>query len=126
MQPFIADLERLVEQNDSFRQVVFTAPHSQLVAMLLAPGEDIGIETHDVDQLFLVIEGIAEAEVGGDLYELEEDGLLVVPAGTRHNILNVGDDELRLLTVYSPPEHAPGTIHRTKADAMNAEHLVPA
>lgn len=126
MQPFIGDLDRLVEQNDSFRRVIFTGPHSQLVAMVLEPGEDIGVETHDVDQLFLVIEGIAEAEVNGDLYELEEDGLLVVPAGTRHNILNVGDEELRLLTVYSPPEHAPGTIHQTKADAMKAEHLVPA
>ncbi len=126
MQPFVGDLERLAEQNDNFRHVVFTGEHSQVVTMRLRPGEDIGPERHDVDQIFVLIEGLAEFDLDDELYELEEDGILVVPAGTHHNVINIGEDDLRLITIYAPPQHAAFTVHRTRADAMSAEHLVPA
>ncbi len=121
MRPFIGDIETLAEQNQDFRHVLYTGTHSQLVAMAIPVGEDIGEERHLVDQLFVVVEGLAEVELDGKLYELEDDGLVVVPAGMLHNIVNIGDEELRLLTLYSPPQHAPGTLHRTKAEAALEE-----
>jgi mannose-6-phosphate isomerase-like protein (cupin superfamily) len=129
MQPFIADLERLAEENDDFRRVLYTGPHTQVVTMLLKANEEIGLERHTVDQVFLIAEGVAEFEVEGMRYEAEEDAIVVVPAGARHNVTNIGSDELRLITIYAPAQHHAGTVHHTKAAAMAAEaaeHLVPA
>jgi mannose-6-phosphate isomerase-like protein (cupin superfamily) len=114
MQPFVGDLERLAEQNEDYRHVLFTGAHSQLVAMLLAPAEEIGMERHEVDQVFLIIEGLAEFSVDGALYEAEEDAIVVVPAGAEHNVTNIGDEELRLLTIYAPAQHPAGTVQHVK------------
>lgn len=109
--------------NDAFRTVLNTSEHVQVVAMTLQPGEDIGAEVHpDNDQVLLFTEGTARAEVGGETQEVGPGVLVVVPAGTEHNFTNTGAGTLRLLTIYGPPDHAPGTVHRTKAEAEAAEH----
>lgn len=112
----------LARHNRDFRREVATGPHSQIVLMCLLPGEAIGEEVHeDNDQIFLVAKGEGEAVVAGARRPLGKGELLLVPAGTRHEIRNTGDSRLRLVTVYAPPHHAPGTVHRTREDAMRAE-----
>ena len=109
-------------ENKDFRRVAATGPYSQIVLMCLQPGEAIGEEVHDdTDQIFLVAKGEGEAEVAGATRPLDKGDLLMVPAGTLHDIRNTGDKRLRLVTIYSPPHHAPGTIHRTREEAMRAE-----
>jgi mannose-6-phosphate isomerase-like protein (cupin superfamily) len=109
-------------KNDFFRAVRFTGPHTQLVVMTLQPGEDIGAEVHpDNDQVLIFTEGTARADVGGEQQDVGTGDLVVVPAGTRHNFTNTGSGVLRLITIYGPPDHAPDTVHRTKADAEKAE-----
>src|SRR5688500_60748 len=108
--------------NDDFRAVRFTGQHTQVVVMTLQPGEDIGAEVHhDNDQVLIFTEGTARAEVGGEQQDVGIGDLVVVPAGTRHNFTNTGSGVLRLLTIYGPPDHAPDTVHPTKADAEKAE-----
>lgn len=124
-EPFVTDLEHAAEGNQFFRQVLFTGEHSQLVLMSLQPGEEIGTEVHDVDQLLYAVEGDGEAILDGTAYELDEGGVVCVPAGVEHNIVNSGDEALKLFTVYAPAQHAAGTVHRTKADAM-ADERAPA
>ena len=123
MEPFAIDLKRTARDNDDFRSVLFTGEHAQVVAMTLRAGEDIGEEVHDVDQLFLFVEGEAEVVLNGTRSTLDPGAMLYVPAGTRHNIGAIGFEGLRLLTVYAPPQHAPGTIHRTRGEALAAEEL---
>ena len=107
----------------NFRTVLDTGDHSQVVAMTLQPGEDIGAEVHEtVDQVLIFTEGTARAEVGGSMADVAAGDLVVVPAGTTHNFTNTGAGLLRLITVYAPAQHAAGTVHATKADAMAAEH----
>jgi mannose-6-phosphate isomerase-like protein (cupin superfamily) len=89
--------------------------------MSLQPGEDIGEEVHDVDQLLFFISGSAEAVLNGERSAVSGNSLVVVPAGTRHNFINTGNGPLKLFTIYSPPEEEPGTVHRTKAEAVAAE-----
>jgi mannose-6-phosphate isomerase-like protein (cupin superfamily) len=109
-------------KNDFFRAVRFTGRHTQVVVMTLQPGEDIGAEVHpDNDQVLIFTEGTARAEVGGEQQDVGTGDLVVVPAGTRHNFTNTGSGVLRLLTIYGPPDHAPDTVHKTKADAKKAE-----
>jgi mannose-6-phosphate isomerase-like protein (cupin superfamily) len=109
-------------RNDNFRKVLSTAEHTQVVVMTLQPGEDIGAEVHpDNDQVLLFTEGTARAEVGGETRDVAAGDLVVVPAGTQHNFTNTGAGTVRLLTIYGPPDHAPDTVHRTKADAEEAE-----
>jgi mannose-6-phosphate isomerase-like protein (cupin superfamily) len=109
-------------KNDFFRAVRFTGKHTQVVVMTLQPGEDIGAEVHhDNDQVLIFTEGTARAEVGGEQQDVGTGDLVVVPAGTRHNFTNTGSGVLRLLTIYGPPDHAPDTVHPTKADAEKAE-----
>ena len=108
--------------NEAFRSVRFTGRHTQVVAMTLQPGEDIGAEVHpDNDQVLVFTEGTARADVGDETREVSAGDLVVVPAGTRHNFTNTGSGRLRLLTIYGPPDHAPDTVHETRADAMAAE-----
>jgi mannose-6-phosphate isomerase-like protein (cupin superfamily) len=108
--------------NKDFRRVAATGPHSQIVLMCLQPGEAIGEEVHDdTDQIFIVAKGEGEAELAGAPRRLEKGEVLLVPAGTRHDIRNTGKKRLRLVTIYSPPHHAPGTIHKTRDEAMRAE-----
>jgi mannose-6-phosphate isomerase-like protein (cupin superfamily) len=109
-------------RNDTFRTVLCTAEHTQVVVMTLQPGEDIGAEVHpDNDQVLIFTEGTARAEVGGETRDVGAGDMVVVPAGTQHNFTNTGPGKLRLLTIYGPPDHAPDTVHRTKAEALAAE-----
>jgi mannose-6-phosphate isomerase-like protein (cupin superfamily) len=109
-------------RSDNFRTVLTTGEHTQVVAMTLQPGEDIGAEVHpDNDQVLIFSEGTARAEVAGDTREVTGGDMVVVPAGTEHNFTNTGSGLLRLLTIYGPPDHAPDTVHRTKAEGEDAE-----
>jgi mannose-6-phosphate isomerase-like protein (cupin superfamily) len=117
----VLDIQSLALANDDFRRELTTAEHSQVVLMTIPPGGEIGEEVHEgIDQL-LVFLGEAEGVLEGRSFPVRETQLVVVPAGTRHNFKNTGDEPLRLWTVYAPPEHEPGTIHRTKAEADEAE-----
>lgn len=123
MAGYSANIEAKALENDYFREVLYTAPHSQLVLMTLQPGEDIGQETHhDRDQFFRVESGTGEAVLDGDRHPLSDGWAVVIPAGTEHNVINTSDTEpLRLYTIYSPAEHPDGTINRTKQDAIAYE-----
>ena len=119
------DIEALTRENEDFRREIATAEKSQVVVMTIPPGGEIGDEVHEgIDQILLFVEGEAEAVVGGETRRVGPDEMVLVPAGTRHNFVNTGEWPLRLVTVYAPPEHEPGTVHRTKeeADAAEAEH----
>ena len=116
------DIEALTRANDDFRREVATAEHSQLVLMTIPPGEEIGEEVHaGIDQLLVFVEGDAEAIVAGASSGVGAGEAMLVPGGTRHNFRNTGASPLRLWTVYAPPEHPPGTVHRTRAQADAAE-----
>jgi mannose-6-phosphate isomerase-like protein (cupin superfamily) len=125
MKGFVDDIEDLTEHNSDFRRVLYTGKHLQLVLMSLKPGEDIGEEVHpDRDQFFRVEKGKGEVWIDGHRKFIKADVAIVVPAGARHNVKNTGDKPLRVYTLYGPPEHADGTVHHTKADAMAAhEHF---
>jgi len=118
MDHFLVDIEEATVKNDNFRKVLFTASKSQLVLMSLKPGEEIGEETHDLDQFIRVEAGRGSAYLNGKMFPVQDGSALVIPAGTKHNVVNSGQDEpLKLYTIYSPPEHKDGTVHRTKAEA---------
>ena len=125
--PQVIDLKEAAKDNEAFRRVVFTGTKSQLVLMSLEPNEDIGLETHEeVDQLIYVIDGEGTAVIGEGSKKIEKGDVVCVPAGTLHNIVNTDDEPMKVFTVYSPPEHAAGTVHKTKADAAAAEQAHPA
>ncbi len=112
------DLLDVVRDNDYFRAVIETGDHEQVVVMTLKVGEDIGSEVHPTtDQVFIFIAGQGEAVLDGASRRFDEGDLVFVRAGTEHNIINRGTDPLRLITIYAPPAHAPGTVHKTKAEA---------
>ncbi len=117
MKGFIKDIEALATGNVNFRQVLYTAQHCQLVVMSLKPGEDIGVEVHKLDQFFRVEEGNGEV-VLDDVHSPVRAGFaILVPAGTKHNIVNTGQVPLKLYTLYAPPNHRDGVVHATRADA---------
>lgn len=122
---FIGDIEDLTKKNEDFRRVLYTGPHVQLVLMSLQPGEDIGEEVHEEnDQFIRVEEGKGEVLIDGKRTPLEDDIAVVIPAGARHNVINTGDGPLKLYTIYGPPEHVDGTVHRTKQEAdASDEHF---
>lgn len=121
MKGYFGHIETDTQNNTNFRQVLFTAPHSQLVLMTLKPQEDIGMETHeDHDQFFRFESGVGKVVVGDDTFEVKDGDAVVVPAGTKHNVINTSSDQpLKLYTIYSPPEHPDGTIHKTKEEAIS-------
>jgi mannose-6-phosphate isomerase-like protein (cupin superfamily) len=122
---YIGPLEKTTLDNSYFRQVLFTGKHSQLVAMCLQPGEEIGKEMHaNVDQFFRIENGNAKFVFGEKEEHVVGDGdAVVVPAGTYHNVINMSSVKpLKLYTIYSPPVHPDGTVHKTKAEAEAAEH----
>jgi mannose-6-phosphate isomerase-like protein (cupin superfamily) len=125
MKGFVEDIEETTEKNSDFRRVLYTGKKLQLVVMSLAPGEDIGEEVHaDRDQFFRVEKGKGELWIDGKKTKIESDFGIVVPAGARHNIKNTGEKPMKLYSLYGPPEHADGTVHATKADAMaSKEHF---
>ena len=109
-------------ENTDYRRVLYTAKNSQLVLMSLAPGEEIGEEVHALDQFIRVEQGTCKAVLNGVASDIGDGTAIVVPAGERHNILNSGAEDLKFYTVYAPPNHKDGTIHRTKADETE-EHF---
>jgi mannose-6-phosphate isomerase-like protein (cupin superfamily) len=118
----VEDILRIARANGDFRREVATGERSQVVVMTIPPGGEVGEEVHErIDQILLFVEGEAEAIVGRERRSVRADELVLVPGGTRHNFVNTGDGPLRLVTVYSPPEHEPGTVHRTKEEADAAE-----
>ena len=122
MTGYKGDIEELTLQNSYFRQVLFTGQHAQLVLMSLKPGEEIGLETHpNVDQFFRFESGEGKAILNGREYVLGNGFAVVVPAGTNHNIINTGNEALKLYTIYAPANHPEGTVHKTKAEAVAAE-----
>jgi mannose-6-phosphate isomerase-like protein (cupin superfamily) len=123
MQPFVGSLEKLTVENEDFRRVLYTGTREQLVLMCLEPREEIGREIHaDVDQFFRVEEGTARFVFDGEEHFVKAGGAVVVPAGTFHNVINPsGLLPLKLYTIYSPPQHAEGTVQHTKAEALAAE-----
>ena len=122
MTGYVGNIEKETEGNENFRTVLFTAPHSQLVVMTLQPGEEIGMEVHpDNDQFLRIESGTGKAILNGEESAIGDGFAVVVPAGTQHNIVNIGADKMKLYTVYSPAHHPVGTIHKTKADAEAAE-----
>jgi mannose-6-phosphate isomerase-like protein (cupin superfamily) len=125
---WVGDIEHQTLVNQTFRTVLFTGAHTQLTVMRLAAREDIGREVHpDRDQFIRIEEGQARVEFGrtedrvDEAHDVSDDWAIVIPAGIWHNVINTGPGDLKLYSLYSPPEHPGGTIHRTKADAEAAE-----
>lgn len=125
---WVDDITKLTLDNDTFRTVVYTAKHTQLVVMSLLPGEEIGWESHGHLNQFLRIEqGTARVEFGrtktqvDETHDVKDDWAFIVPVGVWHNVVNTGKGRLKLYSLYSPPEHPAGTVHETKEDAEAAE-----
>lgn len=117
MKGYVQNIESISVKNENFRQVLYTAKNCQLVVMALNPKEEIGMEVHELDQFFRVEEGIGEAVLDG-IHKIISAGFAVlVPAGTNHNIVNTGTVPMKLYTLYSPPNHRDGIVHRTRAEA---------
>ena len=117
MKGYIGNIEKETLDNENFRKVLYTAKNSQLVVMSLQPGEDIGEEIHGLDQFIRVETGTGIAYMDDVEQEIKDDWAIVIPAGMKHNVKNTGESELKLYTIYSPPEHIDGIIHKTKAEA---------
>lgn len=125
MNGYLTDIEKLTKENTDFRRVLYTAPTIQLVLMCLKPGEEIGEEIHTLDQFIRVEAGEGKAYLNGTEHAVMDGTAIVVPAGVSHNVVNTGNADLKLYTIYAPPEHKDGTVHRTKADAAadTADHF---
>jgi mannose-6-phosphate isomerase-like protein (cupin superfamily) len=122
MNGYISNIEQLAIENDYFRKVLYTDARLQLVVMSLKPGEDIGSEVHTLDQFIRVEAGNGKSVLDGEEHELSAGSTIIIPSGTEHNIINASQtDDLKLYTLYAPPNHPRGTIHATKADAEAAE-----
>jgi mannose-6-phosphate isomerase-like protein (cupin superfamily) len=118
MKGYVDNIERATVENEDFRRVLYTGRNLQLVLMTLPPGCDIGEEVHeDRDQFFRIEQGEGEIRIDGAANRVEDDFAVIVPAGARHNVINIGDSPLRLYTIYAPPEHRDGIVHETKAQA---------
>ncbi len=126
---WVENIEKLTRDNTNFRTVVYTGEHHQLTVMSVPPGGEVGWEAHpQLDQFLRLEQGKARVDFGvssdgvDESHEIEDDWALIVPAGVWHNVVNTGEEDLKLYSIYSPPEHADGTVHRTKAEADAAEH----
>jgi len=119
MKGFNANIEKATLENENYRKVLYTSKHSQLVLMSLKPNEEIGMEVHpDNDQFFRFEKGQGKCVIDGNEYEVRDGSAVVVPAGARHNVINISDtEELKLYTIYSPAHHKDGVVRTTKAEA---------
>ena len=117
MKGYVQNIEEVAVKNENFRQVLYTAKHCQLVVMALQPGEDIGMEIHQLDQFFRVEEGTGKAILDGVSTAISAGFAVIVPAGTNHNIVKTGSAPLKLYTLYAPPNHRDGVIHPTRDEA---------
>lgn len=122
MKGYITNIEQATVENTDYRRVLYTSKHSQLVLMSLRPREEVGEEVHDLDQFIRIEAGMAKVVIDGVEHTLKEDDAVVIPEGARHNVVNTGEIDLKLYTIYSPPEHKDGTVHPTKADETE-EHF---
>lgn len=127
--PYTVDIEEATEQNENFRTALWTGEHMQLTLMSIPEGGEIGLEKHDdIDQFLRVEEGTGLVQMGDTEdnldfeQEVEDDWVVLVPAGKWHNITNIGDEPLKLYSIYTPPEHDHGTVHETKAESDAEEH----
>lgn len=128
-EPFVVDIEDATLSNENYRTTLWTGPHLQMTVMQIDPGHDIGLEVHEHGDQFLRVEagrarvqmGPAEDDLSFD-HEVADDWVIMVPAGSWHNVTNTGETPLKLYVLYAPPEHAHGTVHRTAADAAADEH----
>lgn len=119
---YVDDIQRATLDNETFRTVLYTGEHLQLVVMTLKPGEEIGAEVHDDrDQFFRFESGSGEVLIDGKTHKVEDDFGVIVPAGAKHNVKNTGSEPLKLYTLYGPPEHKDKVVHKTKAQA-EADH----
>jgi len=125
---WIDNIEKLTRDNTNFRTVVYTGGHNQLTVMSVPPGGEVGWEAHPhLDQFLRLEQGKARVDLGlsrdgvDESHEIEDDWALIVPAGVWHNVVNIGEEDVKLYSIYSPPEHPDGTVHRTKAEADAAE-----
>ena len=116
MKGFVTNIEKLSLENDNFRKVLYTDKNSQLVLMSLLAGEEIGEEIHDVDQFLRVERGAGTAILSDIPHDINDGSVIIVPAGTRHNVINTGSEAMKLYTVYMPPHHRDGVVHKTKAE----------
>lgn len=118
MKGFRSEIEKDTRDNTNFRKVVYTGKHSQLVLMSLLPGEEIGVETHvDTDQFFRFESGTGLVIIDGTEYQVGDGIAIVVPSGAQHNVINTGDTDLKLYTIYSPAHHKDGIVRATKQEA---------
>jgi mannose-6-phosphate isomerase-like protein (cupin superfamily) len=125
-EPFVTNIEDATLENTNFRSTVWTGEHLQLTVMSIPVGGDIGLEVHpDNDQFLRVEQGRGRVQMGPDKDQLPfdkdvaDDWVVLVPAGTWHNITNVGDEPLKVYALYGPPDHKHGTVHRTQQDALS-------
>ena len=123
MKGFKSNIEKDTLENENFRKVLYTGKHLQLVLMTLKPGEDIGMETHPKnDQFFRFEGGKGKCFIDGNEYDVTDGDDILVPAGAKHNVINVDlKKELKMYTIYGPPNHQDGTIRKTKAEAIKKE-----
>lgn len=121
MKGFVSNIEKDSIANETFRTVLYTGNYMQLVVMSLKAGEEIGMEMHGQDQFIRVEKGTGKAVLDGAEHEIADGVAVVVPAGTHHNIVNTGDGEMKLYTIYAAPHHADGIVHKTKEDAERDE-----
>lgn len=123
MSGYVTHIKSRAQENEYFREVLFTGPHSQLVVMSLGPGEEIGQEVHDdVDQFIRIEFGEGVALLDGEEHEVRDGSAIVIPAGVEHNLTNRSDNQpLKLYTLYTPPEHPDGTVHQTQEEAQAYE-----
>ena len=122
MKGYYGNIEKETLANNNFRKVLFTGKHAQLVVMSLKPGEEIGLEVHkNVDQFFRFEQGEATVVIDGKEFRVSPDDVIIVPAGSLHNITNTTSTDLKLYTIYSPPNHPDGTLHKTKKEAEEYE-----
>jgi mannose-6-phosphate isomerase-like protein (cupin superfamily) len=120
---FLIDIDKKTIENENFREVVSTNKHSQLVVMSVAPNDELGEEVHkDIDQFFRVEKGTGKFVANGVSKDIKDGDAFIIPAGTKHNVINTSSSEpLKVYTIYSPPHHPPGTVEKTKADAEKKE-----
>lgn len=127
MHGYVTNIERDTLANEDYRRVLYTGPNTQLVLMTLEPGDEIGQETHEEHDQFIRVEaGAGVVVLNGERHTLGDGSAVVIPAGVKHNVVNMsGDAPLRLYTLYSPPEHPDGTVQHTKADEAAAKSARP-
>lgn len=122
MKGYIANIEKETLANNDYRRVLYTAKNCQLVLMSIMPGDEIGEETHELDQFIRLEAGEGTVVLDGVSTDVEDDFAVVIPAGTKHNVINTGAAVMKLYSIYTPPEHKDGTVHPTKADEKE-EHF---